>query len=115
MALSTGAPDVILAAGGILSRPSDQGEELLVVHRRRYDDWVLPKGKLRPGESVRAAALREVREETGCTASVNDYVGAIDYLADGAFKVVFFWRMSLVQQDQIQDHEEVAEVAWLSL
>src|SRR4029077_4653115 len=104
---------VILAAGGILCRHALQGDEILVVHRKRYGDWTLPKGKVKPGESFVAAALREVQEETGCVARVEEYLGAIGYLANGVPKAVLFWRMSPIEQREIEDHAEVAEVLWM--
>jgi len=59
-------PVTVRAAGAVLWRPADDGTpEIAVVHRPRYDDWSLPKGKLDPGESVAQAAAREVLEETG--------------------------------------------------
>src|SRR5205807_10525382 len=58
------APEV-LAAGGLVWRPGEDGPEIAVVHRPKYDDWSLPKGKLDEGEDFEAAALREVQEETG--------------------------------------------------
>ena len=88
---------------------------MLVVHRKRYGDWTLPKGKLQPGESFIAAALREVEEETGCVVIPGRYLGAIGYAVNGIPKTVLFWRMSLVEQKEIEDHEEVAEVVWLPL
>jgi 8-oxo-dGTP pyrophosphatase MutT (NUDIX family) len=106
--------DVILAAGGILCRHSIEGAEILIVHRKRYDDWTLPKGKLQGGEPFRAAALREVEEETGCVASLDGFLGVVDYVVDGTPKAVFFWQMSAVQQQEISDHEEVAEIIWMS-
>jgi 8-oxo-(d)GTP phosphatase len=58
--------DVIRAAGAVLWRPlGDGAAEVALVHRPRYDDWTLPKGKLDPGETAAAAAVREVAEETG--------------------------------------------------
>ena len=56
------------AAGGVLWRDTDGRVEVAVVHRPRYDDWSLPKGKLDPGELHVVGALREVAEETGFTA-----------------------------------------------
>lgn len=56
---------VVRAAGGIVWRPGRHGPEVLLVHRPRYDDWTLPKGKAEPGEHDRETALREVEEETG--------------------------------------------------
>jgi 8-oxo-dGTP diphosphatase len=107
--------DVILAAGGVVCRRTSKGDEILIVHRKRYGDWTLPKGKLRVGESFVAAAVREVEEETGCVARPEKYLGAIGYEVSGKPKAVLFWRMSLVAQKAIEDHEEVAEVLWMSL
>ena len=57
---------VIEAAGGVVWRYASKGQiKVLVVHRRRQDDWSLPKGRRRPGERSRTCALREVHEETG--------------------------------------------------
>jgi 8-oxo-dGTP diphosphatase len=105
--------DVILAAGGVLCRRTAEGNEILIVHRKRYGDWTLPKGKLQNGESFIAAALREVEEETGCIVRPEKYLGAIGYEVKGEPKAVLFWRMSLVSQKAIEDHEEVAEVVWM--
>src|SRR3954451_10082873 len=56
----------VKAAGGAVWRPAPGGgQELVVVHRPRYDDWSRPKGKLEAGESWKATALREVEEEVG--------------------------------------------------
>jgi len=104
-----------LAAGGVLYRPGGAGEEVLVIHRKRYDDWTLPKGKLKDGEPFVAAALREVKEETGFVASVNKYLGAIGYEVNGVPKAVLFWRMSLVEEGEIEDRAEVAEAVWMPL
>src|SRR5215471_13710595 len=106
---------VILASGGILYRHAAEGEEMLVIHRKRYGDWTLPKGKLNPGEKFIAAALREVEEETGCVARVDKYLGAIGYEVNNIPKAVLFWRMSLVKQREIEDREEVAEALWMPI
>jgi len=106
-------PNVILAAGGVLYRNAAEGEEMLLVHRKRYDDWTLPKGKLKVGEHFIAAALREVEEETGCVARVDRYLGAIGYEVNNIAKAVLFWRMSVVKQREIEDREEVTEAHWM--
>ena len=55
----------IRAAGGIIVRAAKKGPKVLLVHRKRYNDWSFPKGKLDEGEKFKEAALREVMEETG--------------------------------------------------
>jgi len=63
---TTEQKSTVLAAGAVLWRTGRDGDvEVAVVHRPRYDDWSLPKGKLDTGETVPAAAVREVAEETG--------------------------------------------------
>ena len=61
------ASKAVLAAGGVLWRPNGEpaAPEVAIIHRPRYDDWSLPKGKVDPGETEPVTAVREVREETG--------------------------------------------------
>ena len=56
---------IVRASGGVVVRNSATGPEVLVVHRPRYDDWSIPKGKRDPGETDEQCAVREVEEETG--------------------------------------------------
>ncbi len=65
-------PVQVLAAGAVLWRPGPDGThrpEVAVIHRPRYDDWSLPKGKVDPGETEAVTAVREIFEETGFHAS----------------------------------------------
>jgi 8-oxo-(d)GTP phosphatase len=79
------------AAGGVVLRGSAGAAEVLVVHRVRYDDWSLPKGKLDPGESHAVAAVREVEEETGVRADVVHELDQVVYqVADGWKRVRWF-------------------------
>lgn len=105
---------LIGAAGGLLWRAAPAGRELLLVHRSRYDDWALPKGKLKPGETWAAAALREVREETGYTAQLGAFAGVVSYLHKSRPKVVLFWNMTVADERRGPlDAGEVAEAVWL--
>src|SRR3990172_8766795 len=97
-----GGAEPIPAAGGVLWRGSRgaKGEskvEIAVIHRPRYDDWSLPKGKLARRESALAGAIREVREETGFKVRVGPSLGETGYLKvlAGAErpKVVSWWAM----------------------
>ena len=67
------------AAGGVVWRPVGDGIEVLLVHRPRYDDWSLPKGKLEPGESWEDGARREVEEETGVTGVLGPHLATSTY------------------------------------
>src|ERR1700741_4507510 len=83
----------VLAAGGIVLRP-EKTPLIAVVRLRKRDDWVLPKGKLNDGETPRAAAKREVLEETGHDVSVHEFLGTLVYPSGGRSKVVHYWRMA---------------------
>ncbi len=69
----------IAAAGAVVWRPAAGGVELVLVHRPRYDDWSLPKGKLEGAEPVRGAAVREVWEETGLRVALGRSLGRVRY------------------------------------
>jgi 8-oxo-dGTP pyrophosphatase MutT (NUDIX family) len=108
----------IRAAGGVLWRPAGAGVELAVIHRPRYDDWSLPKGKLEPGEHPLDAAVREVREETGYTAVVGRRLPGTSYHGLAGPKTVDYWAMRLPDPDAEPVTEdaavpEVDRVSWL--
>lgn len=103
----------IRAAGGVVWRPAAVGVEVCVVHRPRYDDWSLPKGKLDPGERPLAAAVREVAEETGVRAVPQVRLRSIGYRSDGRPKVVDFWSMVAVGTGGFQPDTEVDGMRWL--
>jgi 8-oxo-dGTP diphosphatase len=105
----------IAAAGGLLWQSTSNGLKIALVHRSRYDDWTLPKGKLNPGETWLEAALREVKEETGRDVCLLGFAGAIAYETDKGPKIVRFWNMAVNGEGQSSvDSSEVAEVVWLS-
>ena len=82
----------VLAAGGIVLRQAET-PLVAVVRLRKRNEWVLPKGKLDDGETPRAAAEREVMEETGHDVSVHEFLGTLVYESRGGSKVVHYWRM----------------------
>ncbi len=105
------------AAGAVLWRHADAGVAVALVHRPKYDDWSLPKGKLDPGEGLVEAAQREVGEETGHQARVGAYLGCITYpvrSADGRLidKAVHYWAMEAVN-GAFTPGREVDELRWL--
>jgi 8-oxo-dGTP diphosphatase len=104
------SPGLIRAAGGVVWRR----QEVAIIHRSRYGDWSLPKGKVRKGESLRNAALREVEEETGCEASIRDLAGVTRYEVKGVPKVVVFWNMALAREGPFRPDEEVDRLEWLA-
>ncbi len=83
---------MILAAGAVLWRPGNAGGlDVCVVHRPKYDDWSLPKGKVDPGEHLLSAAMREVREETGHTVVLGRPLPTQEYDVAGEPKRVYYW------------------------
>jgi 8-oxo-dGTP diphosphatase len=84
--------DTVLAAGGIVVREAPE-PVIAIVQLRKDKAWVLPKGKLRPGEEALAAAKREVTEETGHDVSVHEFLGAMSHASRGRHKVAQFWHM----------------------
>jgi 8-oxo-dGTP diphosphatase len=89
----------------------DGAPELAVIHRPRYDDWSLPKGKPLPGESDLAAAVREVGEETGATVAVQQRVATVRYAAGDSRKKVSYWSMRY-RSGEFSPNDEVDEIDW---
>lgn len=95
-------------------RTADGCVKVLVVHRPRYDDWSLPKGKLDERETHRQAALREVREETGLVCELFEELEEARYVdRKGRPKRVRYWAMAAVD-GCFEPNEEVDEVRWVS-
>ena len=101
---------MIRAAGGIIVRDGD----VLIVHRPKYGDWSLPKGKCKPGETDEACALREIEEETGLNCEIERPLGETRYQALGGQKVVKWFLMRPIEGDFAPD-DEVDEIAWVPI
>ncbi|GAB3153909.1 NUDIX hydrolase [Micromonospora sonneratiae] len=109
---------VVRAAGGVVWRPSGDGVEgdgveVCLVHRPRYDDWSLPKGKLDPGEPALLAAVREVAEEADVRAVPQVRLPSARYVSDGRPKVVDYWSLRAVGAGGFQPDTEVDLLRWL--
>lgn len=105
----------ILASGGLVFRPGKRGNQVLVVHRPRYDDWSLPKGKDDPGETPEAAALREVAEETGVVARIVRPLKDVTYVTPQEnHKLVRYFAMREISSIPFRPNEEVDEIRWVS-
>jgi 8-oxo-dGTP diphosphatase len=110
----------VRAAGGIVLRRGPAGEwQVLLVHRPRYDDWSLPKGKADPGERDEETALREVEEETGLRCTLGIRAGRTRYRdSKGRDKVVQYWLMepqSGAADGAFVPNHEVDEVRWCTV
>jgi 8-oxo-dGTP diphosphatase len=99
----------VRAAGGVVVRDG----LVALVHRPRYDDWTLPKGKLDRGESFEDAALREVEEETGLRARLVRELPSVNYEVRGRPKVVRYWLMEVESDEGFVVNDEVDEIRWV--
>ncbi|CAB5027232.1 unannotated protein [freshwater metagenome] len=105
----SGVARMIEAAGGVV----EQDGLIAVVHRPRYDDWSLPKGKLDKNESFERAALREVQEETGLNCQLIEELDPVSYTDNrGRPKTVRYWRMKVLS-GEFEVNDEVDELRWL--
>lgn len=107
-------PVSVHAAGAVLWQPDpESGEPLIaVIHRPRYDDWSLPKGKIDPGETEPVAAVREIHEETGQRAHLGRRLSRISYPIPVGTKVVHYWVARGLGGD-FTPGREVDQLQWL--
>ena len=107
---------MIRAAGALLWRDnSDLSIEVALIHRPRYDDWSLPKGKLEMGETALQCAYREVHEETGIRATFTRQLGTVEYEESGQEKRVKYWAAHCaLTNSEFVPNEEVDQMRWLS-
>jgi len=108
----------VYAAGAVLWRPvadpakKSEALEIAVIHRPRYDDWSLPKGKVDPGETAPVAAVREVHEETGQHSILGRRLVAVSYPIDQGIKKVSYWAARSTG-GEFTPGDEVDELVWL--
>jgi 8-oxo-dGTP pyrophosphatase MutT (NUDIX family)/phosphohistidine phosphatase SixA len=110
------AAEEIRAAGAVLWRPAGRGIQVALIHRPKYDDWGLPKGKLESGEHRLLAAVREVSEETGLQVTLGPPLPPVRYLVDGQPKVVDYWAAGVpATAAAFTPNHEVDRLDWVAL
>jgi 8-oxo-(d)GTP phosphatase len=106
----------ILAGGAVVTREDPvRGTEVLIIHRTRYNDWTLPKGKLDAGESLPACAVREVLEETGVTIRLGVPLDTVRYDTANGVKQVEYWGGTVLDTAPRPPDDEVDVVSWLTV
>ena len=111
--LESGEEPEVKAAGGVPVRSGPDGPEVAVIHRPKYEDWSLPKGKLDEGEGFEQAALREVEEETGLRCDLGPELSPVSYRdRKGRSKLVRYWLMRATD-GEFRPGPEVDELRWL--
>jgi 8-oxo-dGTP pyrophosphatase MutT (NUDIX family) len=111
------AEPLVRAGGGVVRRSKNGRKQYALVHRPRYDDWSVPKGKVDRGETDEEAALREVEEETGVRATLGPELEATRYRdRKGRLKQVRYWLMEPAngKVPKFQPNNEIDEVRWCS-
>lgn len=123
--MTTVADERILGAGGLVVKtepgPADDvgGQpRFVLVHRKRYGDWSLPKGKSNANETLEQTALREVKEETGLGCRILRPLSEVHYRYTGGkgnakVKSVLYFLMEVVDGAMLADGEEVDRVEWM--
>jgi 8-oxo-(d)GTP phosphatase len=113
---------VVRAAGAVLWRPGGDGHhdprhpvEVAVIHRPRYDDWSLPKGKVDPGEIEPVTAVREIVEETGFRAHLGRRLMSVTYPIEAGTKKVRYWaaRVDPEFDGEFTPNDEVDKLLWM--
>jgi 8-oxo-dGTP diphosphatase len=114
VSLSSPKGKIVCAAGAVLWRPGqrESGVEIAVIHRPRYDDWSLPKGKVDPGETEPVTAVREVFEETGHHVRLGRRITTVSYKIEKGTKKVRYWAASSVG-GSFAPGAEVDDLLWL--
>lgn len=105
-----------MASGTVLIRTTKKGQQqVLLIHRPGYDDWSLPKGKIRADEYLAGCAARETLEETGVTPRLGLPLDRIGYPVGSGYKTVCYWRARVAESRPHKPDAEVDQNAWMSV
>ncbi len=107
---------MIFAAGAVVWRRTKKNVEIALVHRPKYDDWSLPKGKQDTGEALIACAFREVIEETNLKVAFGPFIADTEYFVPDGLKKVYYWSARLADDSpEFHPNDEVDLLEWHSL
>ncbi|MDR6867589.1 8-oxo-dGTP diphosphatase [Microbacterium resistens] len=120
MSSARGENHAVYAAGGLVWRLVDGKVRVLLIHRTKYRDVTLPKGKVDPGETLAETAVREIFEETGIRVRLGVPVGVSRYrMANGKQKIVHYWaaeaRPAAIRDSAFVPNREIAAIEWMTL
>ncbi len=109
----------VYAAGGVVWRVVDDKLRVLLIHRTKYRDVTLPKGKVDPGEMLAETAVREIHEETGIRVALGVPVGVSRYrLPSKRTKIVHYWAAeatdAAIRASAFVPNKEIAAIEWVS-
>jgi len=109
----------VYAAGGVVWRVVDDKLRVLLIHRTKYRDLTLPKGKVDPGEMLAETAVREIHEETGIRVALGVPVGVSRYrLPSKRTKIVHYWAAeatdAAIRASAFVPNKEIAAIEWVS-
>ncbi|MGA7147336.1 MAG: NUDIX hydrolase [Microbacterium sp.] len=109
----------VYAAGGVVWRIIEDKLRVLVIHRTRYRDLTLPKGKVDPGEMLAETAAREIFEETGIRVALGVPVGVSRYrLPSKREKIVHYWAAEAtedaIRASAFVPNKEIAALEWVT-
>ena len=105
---------MIKSAGGILAKNINGLLHILVIHRNRYHDWSLPKGKCEPNETFEQTAIREIKEETGIDSEIVRHLKDIYYTVNGEEKITVYYLMKIIKENTYTQNDETNIIKWVS-
>jgi 8-oxo-dGTP diphosphatase len=95
----------------------DEGD-LLLIRRGRgpaQGEWAIPGGRVRAGELLAEAVVRELAEETGLEGICEDLVGWAERIGDDHHFVILDFRVTLLERSEPTAGDDAAEAAWVPL
>ncbi|TRY18600.1 NUDIX hydrolase [Tessaracoccus rhinocerotis] len=102
----------VVAAGSVVCKEVDGEQHVLLIYRKRYDDWSLPKGKGEVDEYLPETAVRETLEETGVLVKLGLRLPSIRYKVSKGSKITHYWRATVLTESPRPPDDEVQESRW---